>query len=116
MQGAAAWLTVKVCPATATAPLRAMPAALRATEYVTLPVPLPLLGVLIDDAWLVACHAQPIGEVTVKVPPPPVLPTVALVGERLYVQGAAAWVTVRVCPATTIDPLRDAAAGFGSTE
>jgi hypothetical protein len=71
--GAAAWFTVKVCPAIARAPLRAPP-PLAATLNVAVPGPLPLASEVkvIQDAWLVAVHAHPADvEIVIVVPPPP---------------------------------------------
>ena len=62
------------------------------------------------------CQPQPAGAVTLTVPPSPPLPTSACVGERLYVQGAAAWLTVKDWPATAIDPLRGVPAALAATE
>ena len=70
--GAAAWLTVNVCPAIARLPFRAPP-LLAATLNVAVPGPLPLAGEVkvIQDAWLVAVHAHPADvEIVIVVPPP----------------------------------------------
>src|SRR4051812_50171333 len=56
---------------------------------------------VIHDALLEADQAHPAVVVTATVPDPPALVNDWLVGEMLNAQlGAAAWVTVKVCPAT----------------
>ena len=64
---AASWLTVKVCPATVTVPVRAVPAVLAATlsETVPLPVPVAPAVTVIQLALLVAVRAHPVVPVTV---------------------------------------------------
>jgi hypothetical protein len=114
--GAAAWLTVNVWMAPVWEPLRGTPAELAATEKETPPLPLPALPVtVIQDAGLAACQAQPIGAETLSEPPPAPLPSEAPVGDRVYVQGVGAWLTVTVWPAPMIYPLRARPVGFTST-
>ena len=64
---AASWLTVKVCPATVTVPVRAVPAGLAATLSATVPPPVPLAPevTVIQLALLVAPKAQSAVPVTV---------------------------------------------------
>ena len=73
-------------------------------------MPLPLAPALIvsQASLLVAVQLQPVPAVTAT------LPVVATedvrfddVGEIVNVQGAPAWVTVKVCPPTVIVPVRD---------
>jgi hypothetical protein len=65
----AAWLTVKVCPASEIVPLRAVP-LLAATLNPTDPLPVPDVPdvTLIHGTPLVAVHAQPAPAITVTVP------------------------------------------------
>ena len=60
--------------------MRAAP-ELAATEYDTVPLPLPLLLLVIHEALLVVDQAQPEVVVTVSVPDVAPDPTVTLVGE-----------------------------------
>ena len=64
--------------------------------------------IVIQASLLVAVQLQPVPAVTVTVP------VVAVedvrfddVGAMVNVQGAPAWVTVKVCPPTVIVPVRD---------
>ena len=76
----------------------------------TLPFPLPLAPVLIviqDEAVVEAVHAHPTPAVTVMaVPGPPAAGAAKLDGLMDTVHGAAC-VTVCVCPAMAIVPVRD---------
>jgi hypothetical protein len=58
---AAAWLTVKVCPAIVAVPERMVVPVLAATDRATVPLPLPLAPLVIvsHDALLVVAQAQP---------------------------------------------------------
>ena len=76
----ACWLTVKDCPAIVRVPVRAAP-ELAATEYDTVPLPLPLLELVIHEALLVVDQAHPEVVVTASVPEVAPEPTVTLVGE-----------------------------------
>jgi len=90
-----------------------------ATLYLTVPFPLPLAPALIvihEMALLVAVQVQPEPAVTLTVP------VVAAddvrfddVGEIVNVHGAAAWVTVNVCPAMLSVPVREVVAVFAPT-
>ncbi len=60
-------------------PVRAVP-VFAATEYETLPLPLPLLDVVSQVTLLLADHVQPEVVVTVSEPEEALDPTVALVG------------------------------------
>src|SRR5262249_51591446 len=68
--GTPAWLAVNVWPAIVIVPLRAAP-VFAATEYVTVPLPVPLLPavIVIHDALLAAVHAHVVADaVTVTLP------------------------------------------------
>ena len=84
-----AWLTVKICPAMLSVPVRAGP-VLAAAVKATAPLPLPLAPEVIVSqfALLVAVQRQPPGEVTVTVPVPPAAATFCDVGAMLYEQAA----------------------------
>jgi hypothetical protein len=72
-------------------------------------VPLPLPVIVIHEALLVDVQAHPALVVTVMgAPAPPAAVAVAAAGAIEYVQvgGAAAWVTVKVCPAIVRLPVR----------
>jgi len=109
-------LTVKVWPATVTVPLRLVPAVLACTlnVAVALPLPLPLVTV-IHEALLVEDHPQPVGEVTFTDVEPAVATTDVELALSVKVQAAAAWLIVKVCPATVTVPDRVVPAVFGCT-
>ena len=66
---APAWVTVTVCPAIVSVPVRGLVEVFAATVYATVPfpVPLPPLVTVIQDALLAPVHAQPLVAVTVVV-------------------------------------------------
>jgi hypothetical protein len=105
----AAWFTVKVCPATVSVPVRALP-VLAATLNPTEPPPLPLAPEVIEshEALLLAVHAHPAVVVTATLPLDALSETFWLVGEMEYEHeaGGAAWFTVKACPAIESVPLR----------
>jgi len=74
VQGAAPCVTVKVCPAMVNVPMRLVSALFAATEYVTVPLPVPDLPdtTLIQLALLTAVQEHPDIEVTFTVALPPV--------------------------------------------
>jgi hypothetical protein len=83
-QPAAAWFTVKVCPAMVSVPCRTCVTGFTAAANVTVPSPLPLAPALTVNhagVLVVAVHAQPAGASTVAVPPPPPAPTELLSGD-----------------------------------
>jgi hypothetical protein len=103
--------TVNVWPAIVSVPVRGAAGPgpeleFAATLNVTVPLPVPDAPPVteIHDAPLAADHVHvPADAVTVTDPPPPALPTSALVGEIVNVHGgggggggAAAWFTVNV--------------------
>ena len=61
---------------------------------------------VIQAAALLAVQLQPMPAVTLTLPPVTLDATDALEAEMEYVQGAAAWLTVKVCPAMVKDPDR----------
>ena len=92
MHGAPAWVTVKVCPPAVIVAVREAVLAFAATENATVPLPLPLAPdvTVTHAAELVAVHAQPDDELTLNEPVPPLAATDWLVGDSVYVHGAAA--------------------------
>jgi hypothetical protein len=79
----ALWLTVNVWPAMLSDPEREFEVVFAATEYDTVPLPLPDAPavIVIHDAALVADHGQPGTPVTVTDPVEAAPPTDTLVGE-----------------------------------
>src|SRR5215831_18103303 len=77
------WLMVMVCPATVSVPVRLPVEALAATEYATLPLPVPLEPdvIVIQEAPLLAVQLE--AAVTPTLPLPPPAPYEALAGETL---------------------------------
>ena len=69
----------------------------------------PLLPAVIVSQLLllVAVHEQPAPAVTPTLPVLAMEATDALKEEMEYVQGAAAWLTVKTCPAMVKDPDRE---------
>ena len=68
-----------------------------------MPEPLPA-AMVIQAVPLVAVQLQPAPAVTLTLPLLALDATDALEGAIEYVQGAAAWLTVKVCPAMVKDP------------
>jgi hypothetical protein len=90
-------------------PLRDEDPVFAATEYPTLPLPLPLDPLVIvshDVLLLTAVHVQPVPAVTETVPVPADGVKVCDVGEAVTVQAAPACVTDTVCPAIVTLALR----------
>ena len=116
---AAACVTINVRPAATIDPVRGV-VVLALTANATVPLPLPELPalMLIQLAVVAAVHAQLFAEaVTAIDPDPPLSPTFWLEGEIEKVHaggGAAAWVTVKVLPATVMVAVR-AAPVFAAT-
>jgi hypothetical protein len=116
--GAACCDTVKLCPPTEMVPVRAA-AVFVATVKLTVPLPVPVAGcpTVIHGAFDVAVHAHVGADaVTPNDPAPPASVMVWLAGEIVNVHGAgaAACVTVKVCPAKVTEPVR-AAPAFAAT-
>ena len=91
MHGAPAWVTVKVCPPAVIVAVREAVLVFVATENATVPFPLPLAPevTVTHAAELVAVHGHPDEAVTEKLPVPPLAATDWLVGDNVYVHGAA---------------------------
>lgn len=91
-------------------PTRWLVTLLAAMLNVTVPLPDPLAPAVttIQLAVLDADQAHPAVVVTVNEPLPPAAGTVCDTGAIEYAHGncAAAWVTVNVCPATVMVPVR----------
>jgi hypothetical protein len=82
------------------------------------PEPEPLLPVVIVSqlSLLVAVQEHPAPAVTPTLPLLALDATDALEAEIVYVQGAAAWLTVKVWPARVIVPVRDVVLLLAATE
>jgi hypothetical protein len=90
VQGAAACVTVTVCPAIVTVPVREVTAVLAAIVSVTVPVPVPLAGDGVIHAALDgAVHAHPVVVATVIWTVPPALATDGPTGDTVYVHVGA---------------------------
>ena len=109
---------MKVFPAIVMLPLRPAVAVLAATEKITVPLPDPLAPAVtvIHPVPLTAVQPQPVPLLTVTEPVPLAAATDALPGEMVYTQAAAAWETVKVCPAIVILPLRVVVPVLAATE
>jgi hypothetical protein len=82
---------------------------------VPLPVPLPPELIAIHVALLVAVQPHPVPAVTPTLAAPPADVALGFVGDTPNAQ-AAACVTVTVCPATVIVPVRLDVTVFAATE
>ena len=108
-------VTVKLCPATVRVPVLGARAVLAATEYFTVPLPLPLApeAMVIQLSLLVAVQLQPAGAVTSTLPAPPLLSKDSVVPEIEKAQeGGGAASVVKV---TSPDSARFPAASLDST-
>ena len=73
-----------------------------------MPVPLAPALIVIHPALLTAVQLQPVPAVTVTVPVAAVdVVRFDDVGLIVNVHGAPAWVTLKVCPAIVIEPVRE---------
>ena len=99
---------VKVCPAMVSEPVRPPEPLLAFTEYVTVPLPLPLAPpVICDQAWLLpAVQPQPEGAVTFTLPEPPAELNELEFDESVKLHATPASVMVKVCPAMVSEPVR----------
>ena len=81
--GAPDWVTVWLLPATVMVALLEFEPVLADTEYVTVPLPLPLFPdvIFIQSTLSVAVQLHPPGAVTLTVPVPPLSVNDRLVGE-----------------------------------
>jgi hypothetical protein len=98
VQGTPACVTVNVCPATVSVPVRELVEVLAAMLKLTVPLPDPLAPAVtvIHAALLTAVHAQPVVVVTFVPPVPPAAATLEDVADSVNVQGTPACVTVNV--------------------
>lgn len=109
-------MIVTVCPPTLIVPLRGIVSVFAATAYETLPDPLPdaadvnVIHGAFDEADQV--HDAVVVIVTLPVNPPAGAGCVA--GATVYAHAPASCVTVKVCPAIVIVPLRGAGSGFAA--
>ena len=117
---APACVTVKVWPAIVSVPVRGLVVGFAATAYVTVPLPVPLApDVTVNHAGVlvVAVHVHVLTDAVT-----PTAPLVAAavgdapVASSVNVHGAAACVTVKVCPAIVSVPVRGVVVGFAATE
>jgi hypothetical protein len=83
----------------------------------TLPEPVPAvpLEIVTHDAPLVAVQLHPEDVVTMTVPLPPAADSDWLVGEIVYAQAVAAWLTENVLPPAVTVPVRETVPGFAGT-
>jgi hypothetical protein len=92
---------------------------LAATEYATVPLPVPLPPdvIVIQPTLLLAVHAQHVSDaVTATLPVPPLAVKFWPVGLIENTQLPASCVTVNVCDAIVIVPDRDVQPLFAETE
>ena len=103
-------------PAAVIVPVRLAPLAFAATVYPTVPLPAPDAGgvIVIHVVLLVAVQGQPVPEVTLNVPLPPVFVNDLEVALMEYVQ-ALSCVIENVLPATVIVPVRVLVPVFAAT-
>lgn len=81
-----------------------------ATKYFTSPLPVKLLPdvMIIQDSFVEAAQVQVLFDAdTVTLPLPPDVSKLRLVGDIEYVQAVPSCVTVNVCPAIVIVPVRE---------
>jgi hypothetical protein len=111
-----AWVTVTVCPATRTDPVRDPPAlGLTVSRVVPFPLPSAPDATSIHGASLAAVQLQPSLASTVMVTSPPPGGTVELTGETVNRHGAASCDTATAASFTFIVPLRGDGAVFAAT-
>src|SRR5262249_3798284 len=119
VHGAPACVTVKVCPAIVSVPVRGVVVRFAATAYPTVPLPVPLdPGSAVNHvgALLVAVQVQlPTDAVTPTVPVVAAAPGDTLVASNVNVHGAPACVTVKICPAIVSVPVRGVVVRFAAT-
>ena len=109
---------MKIWPATVSVPERELQLVFAATDQVTVPLPVPLVGVQVSQlgALLDGVHAQPAPAVTVIDPLPAAEPALAVAGDTAYVQAAPACVTEKTCPAIVSVPERGLVLALAATE
>lgn len=98
-------------------PVRGVLPALAAIDNDTVPLPVPVAppDIVIHESALTAVQAQPVMDVTEMLPVDAADATDRLVDDRVYVQAAAAWVTLNVPVPTLMVAERSAVAGLAST-
>src|SRR5262245_13668262 len=96
---------VKTCPRTEMPPVREPP-LLACTIKLTVPLPTPEAPPVmeIQPSAVVALQSQPASVVTLNDPLPPPVPYNQLLGLRAKVQ--LAWLMVKACPRTMMEPVR----------
>src|SRR5262245_54130240 len=112
---AAAWLTLIATPPTVNAAEREFVPVFAAIVYDAVPEPVPDPVIVAHDAFDDDDHEQLDEVVTVIVPVAAVGDAVIDVGDTVKVHGAAACVTVNVCPPIVIVPVRDVVTLFAAT-
>jgi hypothetical protein len=117
VHAAASWETVKARPAIVTVPVRAAVPGLAATEYPTVPAPVPLAPdvTVIHDAPLDAVHGHPLMAVTDTLPVVALADTDVALGLIAYVQPGLC-VTGNVRPAMVNVADRDVVDALAATE
>src|SRR6187455_3746384 len=103
-------VTLKLCPAMVSVPVRGLILLLAAALNATVPLPLPLappVTVSHDVLLLTLVHAHPASDVTPVEPVPPPAATEPLVGAIAYVQAMPGCVTLKLCPAIVNVPVRE---------
>jgi hypothetical protein len=108
METTPVWDTPNACPAIVMVALRSPLPVLAATAYSTVPFPEPLVPevMVTHPASLEAVQLHPAVVVTVTVPFPPADAKDRLRGLMPTVH-VPSWVTLRICPAMAIVPLRE---------
>ena len=106
-------MTVRVCPAIVSVPLRGVVAVFASTLYATVPSSVPLLPpvTVIHPALLWAVHAHPGVVDTEAVAELPAATILCDIGDTVNVQTPIC-VTENVCPATVIEPVREFVLAF----
>ncbi len=115
MMPAPVCVTVTVCPATVTVPIRSAPES-AATLMTAPPLPLPLAPdvSVMNDADVLAVQAQPLCVVTDRVAAPPIAAGRIAVGDTVYVQATV--VVLVPVPATGVEGVGLGVAGAGVVE
>jgi hypothetical protein len=109
-------VTVTVCPATVTVPLRWTPVVFAATLNDARPLPgPPPLAKVIHEAELDAAQLQAPGVATSTPNVEAADVNATTVGETVKLQTAPSWLMVNVCPAIVTLPVRGVVPGFAAT-
>ena len=102
-------VTLKLCPAIVSVPVRELVLLLAAALNATVPLPVPLappVTVSQDVLLLTPVHAHPASDVTPVEPVPPPAGTEPLAAESVNVQAMPGCVTLKLCPAIVSVPVR----------